>query len=100
MLNIEKIKNNLFWDFKFEDEFKYNKSGYTFIIDVYCGSAKLVLYRFTPYGSRSKELDKQPPADMIDKALVEQGNAGKKDGFYYINAPLQNWIKENILKDE
>ncbi|MBM7854086.1 hypothetical protein JOC37_000458 [Desulfohalotomaculum tongense] len=97
-MNIEKIKSNLCWDFKFEDEFKTEKTGYTFIVDVCSGTPALALYRFTPYGCKCEPLEEQPPVDMIKRALVEQGNGELKDGFYYLDNDLRAWVENNILK--
>lgn len=93
---LEKIKNNLVWNFNFKDEFK--TQGYTFIIDVYQQATCLSLYRFSQYGCKSESLTQQPPKEMLDTALVEQGNETMRDGLYYINDSLQQWIENNILK--
>ncbi|MEG6615602.1 hypothetical protein V6C27_04070 [Peptococcaceae bacterium 1198_IL3148] len=95
----EKVIRNLSWDFKFEDEFKTNAHGYTFIIDVLNGAAMVSLYRFSQYGCKSEPLEeKQPPMDMLKKALTEQGNELMGDGFYYLDQDLKHWVEREILK--
>ncbi|MTI79607.1 MAG: hypothetical protein FH758_01805 [Firmicutes bacterium] len=95
-MDVEKVKSQLDWNLRFEDEFKGGR-GYTFVIDVSFNKAMLSLYRFTPYGSKSEVLEQQPPEEMMNKALQEQGANEKQDGFYYIDKTLRKWLEDNIL---
>lgn len=92
-----RFNNTIEWDFKFEDEFKPNKSGYTFVIDVFEHHALLALYRFSQYGCKSEILPEQPPQQLLTTALTEQGNKVMIDGLYYINSDIRQWIEKNIL---
>ena len=92
-----RFNKTIVWNFKFEDEIKPNKSGYTFVIDVFNHHAMLALYRFSQYGCKSEILSEQPPLELLTNALKEQGNGVLIDGLYYINEDLRQWIENNIL---
>lgn len=100
-VDLEKVKERLTWDFDVKNEFKdrgfRKQAGFTFVIDVWCGEAKVTLYRIALNGSESIDLDKQPPQEMIVKAIEEQGGSAKKDGLYNINPEIRSWIEANIL---
>ncbi len=98
-MDINKIKNNLSWDFKFDDEFKNRESGYTFIIDVLDGNALVSVYRYSPYGIKSEPLKEQPPLEMIKTALTNQGNESLNDGLFYIDKEIRNWLENNFLNN-
>lgn len=91
------FNKTIVWDFRFEDEFKPNTSGYTFVIDVYDHHASLALYRFSPNGCKSEILPMQPPAELLRTALTEQGNIKMVDGLFYINEEIKQWIEQNLL---
>lgn len=97
-MDLNKIKDRIIWDFKFEDEFKTRDTGYTFIIDVLNGKSIVALYRFTPFGIKSEPLENQPPGDMVNAALIQQGNDNMKDGLYYIDEDIKKWIQEHVIK--
>ena len=100
-VDLEKVKERLTWDFDVNNEFKdrsfRKQAGFTFVIDVWCGEPRVTLYRVAVNGSESIEMDRQPPAEMIVKAIEEQGCSPGKDGLYNINREIRNWIEANIL---
>jgi hypothetical protein len=88
------------WDFRLEDEavlFQQRRTGYAFIIDVLDGTPRLALYHVTRFGSKTEYFDKQPPQEMLVKALAEQGANTNQDGLYNINQELRVWAEENLL---
>lgn len=101
-VDLEKVKERLTWDFDVNNEFKNKefrkKAGFTFVIDVWNGIQKVTLYRIALNGSESIDIDKQPPKEMIVKAIEEQGGSPKKDGLYNMNQEVRAWIEENVLK--
>ncbi len=97
-MDVEKIKAKLNWNHKFENEFKTRDYGYTFVIDVIDGKAMVSLYRFSPFGVKSEPLDNQPPSEMITDALLKQGVEVCRDGLYYIDDAIKEWIEKNILQ--
>lgn len=100
-VDLEKVKERLIWDFDVKNEFKNScfrkDTGYSFVIDVWRGVTKVTLYRIAQNGSESIEIDKQPPMEMIVKAIEEQGGSPKKDDLYNINPEIRAWIENNIL---
>lgn len=100
-LDLEKIKERLDWDFDLKNEFKnrgFRKEAcYTFVIDVWRGVVQVMLYRVALNGSETVEIDKQPPMEMIEKALAEQGGSIKKDGIYNVNREIREWLEANVL---
>ncbi len=97
-MDLEKVKKRLDWEHKFDSEFKTRESGYTFVIDVINRQPMVSLYRFSPYITKSEPLEQQPPLDMLNEALADQGNEALKDGVFYINEKIRSWIEENILQ--
>lgn len=99
-IDFEKVKRRLMWDFRLEDEsnlFGERRTGYAFVIDIMDGVPRLAVYHVTRFGSKSDFSAYQPPREMLDKALAEQGITTNQDGLYNINGELRNWIEENIL---
>lgn len=100
-VDLEKVRERLTWDFDVKNEFKdrefRKQAGFTFVIDVWSGEPKVTLYRIALNGSESIDLYKQPPEEMIVKAIEEQGGSPKKDGLYNINAEIRSWLEANIL---
>lgn len=100
-LDLDKIKERLEWDYDLKNEFtnrKFRKQGcFTFVIDVWRGVTQVMLYRVAVNGSETVEIDKQPPLEMIEKALAEQGISPKKDGVYNVNQELREWLEANVL---
>lgn len=99
-IDFERIKHRVMWDFRVEDEailFKERRTGVAFIVDVLDGIPRLALYRVTRYGSKSDFVEHQPPQELLEKALTEQGANPKQDGLYNSNQELRLWIEQNIL---
>ncbi len=98
--DFNKVKPRLMWDFRVEDEgvsFNQRRTGYAFVVDVAFGTPRLSLYHVTRFGSKCDDVDKQPPHELLFKALAEQGATLSKDGIYNINQELRLWIEEHIL---
>lgn len=97
-----KIKERLNWDFNVKKEFFDRKlrtqAGFAFVIDVWDGEVNVMLYRIAMNGSETLDIEKQPPAEMIEKALEEQGGSCKKNGLYNITPEIKAWLETNIIK--
>ena len=50
------------------------------------------------YHSESALLQQQPPQELLESSLVEQGLVGAKDNLYNITPSVRLWIEANILK--
>ncbi|MCL5289826.1 MAG: DVU0772 family protein [Eubacteriales bacterium] len=98
-MDVEKIKQNLDWDYNFEKEQNsINRSlCYTFAVDVFESTPRLVLYAVKRNGSMTDDLDEQPPREMLLKAVVEQGGSLDKSRLYKINEEVRRWIEDNFL---
>lgn len=98
--DIDRVKRRLMWDFRVEDEsvhFGERRTGYAFIVDVAFGEPRLSIYHVTRFGSQCEDVGKQPPNELLLKALAEQGASLGKDGMYNINHELRLWIEEHVL---
>ncbi len=95
---LEPIKDLIIWDFNLKQEFKNDRSvGYGFVIDVCNGLPQLALYRMKRRLSDSNILKDQPPREILDKALEEQGINNPCDNIYHITPAVRKWIEENLL---
>ncbi len=94
------VKKNIRWDFSIDNEFSApnRRTGYTFVIDQFAASPQLALYRIGPYSSHTDFLEKQPPQELLIKALSEQCIAPTEDGLFKINQELRHWIEDHLLK--
>ncbi len=98
--DMDRVKRRLMWEFRVEDEsarFSERRTGYAFIVDVAFGKPRLSIYHVTRFGSQCEDVEKQPPNELLLKALVEQGASLGKEGMYNINHELRLWIEEHIL---
>lgn len=98
--DFERVRRRIMWDFRLEDEailFKERRTGYAFVIDVLDGKPRLALYHVTRFGSKTDYFDKQPPREMLIKALAEQGASVNRDGLYNINHDLRVWAEEHLF---
>ncbi|WP_051688211.1 DVU0772 family protein [Desulfofalx alkaliphila] len=95
------------WTFDLENEFKNKRQvGITFVIDLYKGTPRLVLYRIGPYSSYTVTLEKQPPKDLLLQAVRNQCTTAcgdidvSHDGLYNIDDEIKSWIEDNYLNNE
>jgi len=98
-IDYNKVKQNLILDFCLNKEFENRQKGYAFVVDVYNKTPKLALYKVSKYSSRCDIIDRQPPRELLDKALAEQGGNLERSAMYDINNELRRWIEENLLCD-
>lgn len=97
-VDLSKIKDMLLWDFKLGDETSTNRHrGFAFVIDVYNGNIELALYKISPMLSSTKKLMKQPPREMLEQAVKEQGGSINDNNLFDANDELKNWVKENLM---
>lgn len=97
-INLDNInKEEIIWDFDLKNEFVNRKIGNGFVIDMYDGVPYLSLYKMKRRISETVLLDVQPPKELLEKALVEQGIINFRDDIYSITPSLKNWIKENLF---
>ncbi|MCL6478353.1 MAG: hypothetical protein K6T65_08040 [Peptococcaceae bacterium] len=96
----QEIHQKIIWDFKVGEEFKLNREGYAFIVDVYEGVPKLCLYKIRKYSSESNPVKKQPPEDILVKCVTEQGGDLKRGGMFNINPEVEKWIKEELMSGQ
>lgn len=99
-MNLALLNGYIQWDFQLENEFvnPHRQSGYTFVIDQYEAEPQLALYRIGPYSSHTDPLERQPPRELLAKALQELHVSPEADGIYRINQELRSWIEQNLLK--
>lgn len=98
-IDYDNVKQNLIIDFCLGKEFECRQKGYAFVIDVYDKKSKLGLYKVSKYSSRCDIIGNQPPPEMLEKAIAEQGGNLEKSTMYDINDELRQWIEENLLCD-
>lgn len=98
-MDVEKVRQNLNWDYDIDHEqANINRSlCYTFAVDVYENTPSLVLYTVKRNGSVTGDLEKQPPREMLVRAVEEQGGSLNSSKLYRVNAEIRRWIEENIL---
>lgn len=98
-MDVEKIKQNLNWEYDFEKEQNTINRNlcYTFAVDVFENTPRLVLYAVKRNGSMTDDLEVQPPREILLKAVVEQGGSLDKSRLYKINEELRRWIEDNFL---
>ncbi|GBF34946.1 hypothetical protein DCCM_4066 [Desulfocucumis palustris] len=95
---LEAIKDRIIWDINLKQEFKDERTvGYSFVIDVCDGNPQLALYRMKKRLSDSTILKEQPPKEILDKALEEQGITKPRDNIYNITTDVRKWIEDNLL---
>lgn len=93
----EAIKDKIIWDFDLKNEFTNRTTGYGFVIDVCDNVPRLALYRMKPRVSDSTIIEQQPPLELLEKALKEQGITNPKDNLYHINKEVKEWIEKNVF---
>lgn len=98
-MDVEKIKQNLNWDYDFEKEQRSINRDicFTFAVDVFENTPRLVLFSVKRNGSMTDDLEQQPPREMLVRAVGEQGGSLDKSRLYKINAEVRRWIEENFL---
>ncbi|MFZ5634156.1 MAG: DVU0772 family protein [Bacillota bacterium] len=96
----QEIEQKIIWDFKVGEEFKLNREGYAFVVDVYEGNPKLALYKIKRYSSESNPVKKQPPEEMLAKCVADQGGDMKRGGLFNINAGIEKWIREELMSGQ
>lgn len=100
-MKLSQITDSIQWDFTPENEFTRpdRKTGYSFVIDGQEDKPLLVLYRMGPYSSHTSPLDRQPPPELIQRALRSYRKSPTWDGLYPINEELRNWIRKNLFNE-
>lgn len=93
----ESIKDKIIWDLNLKKEFINRTPGYGFVIDVCDQVPRLALYRMKPRASDSTIIDQQPPRELLEKALKEQGATNPVDNLYSINNEVREWIEKNVF---
>ncbi|MFZ5647174.1 MAG: DVU0772 family protein [Bacillota bacterium] len=93
------MEDRIIWDFKVGDEFKLNREGYAFVIDVYEGEPKLSFYKIKRYSSESNPTKKQPQQEMLLSAVKNQGGDLKRGGLFSIDDNIKDWIRSELFKD-
>jgi len=96
-VDLNKIKEKLMWDFKLEEEFKNRQKGFAFVIDVYDKNPQLTLYKVGDMLSSTKFLAKQPPKEMLVRAVEEQGGSLEENNLFNANEEIKSWVKENLM---
>jgi len=96
-VNLNEIKDKILWDFKLKDEFKNRPRGFAFVIDVYDNNPRLALYKLGPMLSSTKKVDRQPPREMLVRAVEEQGGSLEDSNLFDASEEVKNWVKENLL---
>ena len=96
---LETVKDAVIWDFDLKDEFNNRSVGFGFVIDVCNGLPSLALYRMKKRLSNSTTLqqEQQPPRELLEKALLDQGFIKPKDNIYPITSEVRKWIEDNLL---
>lgn len=98
-IDYNKVKQNLIIDFCLGKEFESRQKGYSFVVDVFDKKPQLGLYKISKYSSRCDIIGNQPPREMLEKAIAEQGGNLEKSTMYEINNELRQWIEGNLLCD-
>lgn len=96
-INVKEIKDQILWDFDLKNEFKNRPKGFAFVIDVYDKTPRLALYKVSAFISQTKPVDKQPPREMMVRAVEEQGGSLEDCDLFNVNEEIKNWVKENLL---
>lgn len=98
-IDYQKVKQNLILDFCLGKEFENRQKGYAFVVDVFNKMPQLGLYKISKYSSRCDIISNQPPREMLEKAVAEQGGNLERSAMYDINNELRQWVEENLLCD-
>ncbi|WP_347488403.1 DVU0772 family protein [Desulfoscipio sp. XC116] len=95
----KEIKDEIFWDFRLENENKNRQPGYAFVIDVIDQTPRVALYIVKKHLSKTQTLPsgQQPPGEMLLNALQEQNANLKYDNIYNINREIRQWLEQNIF---
>ncbi|MTI85548.1 MAG: hypothetical protein FH756_17045 [Firmicutes bacterium] len=96
-MDLAKIEDKLLWDFKLAEEFTNRKKGFAFVIDVYSKNPQLTLYKVGDMLSSTKFLPKQPPVEMMVRAVQEQGGSLDDNNLFDATDEVKSWIKENLM---
>lgn len=96
-VSIKEIKHKILWDFDLKNEFKNKQRGFAFVIDVYDKTPQLVLYKVGGFMSQTKPIEKQPPREMLVRAVEEQGGSLDDSDLFNASEEVKSWVKENLL---
>ncbi|MFZ5652104.1 MAG: DVU0772 family protein [Bacillota bacterium] len=93
------LEERIIWDFKVGDEFKLNREGYAFVIDVYEGVPKLAFYKIKKYSAECNLIKKQPDPEMLLSAIKKQGGEIKRHGLFSIDDEIMSWVRNELFND-
>lgn len=99
-VNLNKIKDMILWDFKLENETfncEERPRGFALVIDAFDRNLELALYKLTPMLSSTQKIMKQPPREILEQAIIEQGCDPNVDNLYNVNNKVIDWVKENLM---
>ncbi|MCF8011080.1 MAG: hypothetical protein K9L17_09240 [Clostridiales bacterium] len=97
-VDLNKVKDKLIWDFDVKNEFTTDrKKGFAFVIDVIDNEARLSMYKVSTYVSETTSVAKQPPQEMLVKAIKEQGGNMENEDIYNVNKEIKDWIMDNLM---